>query len=60
VHHNSQGSFVSQGRQDILTEAIGIPEHPSRCWVWCRGKTIFWTSFPVFLICDTSRTRLTS
>jgi len=30
VQQSSQGSFVSQGRQDILTEAIGIPEHPGR------------------------------
>jgi len=30
VQQSSHGSFVSQGRQDILTEAIGIPEHPGR------------------------------
>jgi len=30
VQQSSQGSFVSQGRQDILTEAICIPEHPGR------------------------------
>jgi len=30
VLQSSQGSFASQGRQDILTEAIGIPEHPGR------------------------------
>jgi len=30
VQQSLQGSFVSQGRQDILTEAIGIPEHPGR------------------------------
>jgi len=26
----SQGSFVAYGHQDILTAAIGRPEHPSR------------------------------
>ena len=26
----SQGSFVPHGRQDVLTVAIGRPEHPSR------------------------------
>jgi len=30
VQQSSQGSFVSQGRQDILMEAIGIPEHLGR------------------------------
>jgi len=28
VQQSSQGSFASQGRQDILTKAISIPEHP--------------------------------
>ena len=26
----SQGSFVTHGRQDVLTIAIGRPEHPGR------------------------------
>jgi len=26
----SQDSFVAHGRQDVLTAAIGRPEHPSR------------------------------
>jgi len=26
----SQGSFVAHGRQDVLTVAIGRPEHPVR------------------------------
>ena len=26
----SQGSFVAHGRQDVLTAAIGRPEHPGR------------------------------
>jgi len=26
----SQGSFVAHGRQDVLTAAIGRPEHPDR------------------------------
>ena len=30
MQQSSQGSFVSQGRQDILTKATGIPEHPGR------------------------------
>ena len=28
VEQSSQGNFVPQGRQDILVEAIGRPEHP--------------------------------
>ena len=30
VEQSSQGSFVSQGRDDILVVAIGKPEHPGR------------------------------
>jgi len=30
VQQSSQGSFVSQGKQDILTAVIGIPEHHGR------------------------------
>ena len=30
MQQSSQGSFVSQGKQDILRTAIGIPEHPGR------------------------------
>jgi len=30
VGQNSQGNFVPHGRHDILHEAIGQPEHPSR------------------------------
>jgi len=30
VQQSSQGSFVSQGKQNILTAAIGIPEHLGR------------------------------
>jgi len=41
VEQNSQGSFVNQGRQDILTTALGTKEHPDRVWtagygVWVR------------------------
>jgi len=30
VEQSSQGSFVIQGRQDILTTALGTEEHPGR------------------------------
>ncbi|XP_004487156.1 uncharacterized protein [Cicer arietinum] len=30
VEQTTQGTFVPQGRKDILTEAIGQPEHPGR------------------------------
>jgi len=30
VEQSSQGSFVIQGRQDILTTALGTKEHPDR------------------------------
>ena len=30
MEQSFQGSFVSQGRQDILTVVIGIEEHPGR------------------------------
>jgi len=30
VEQSSQGSFVIQGRQDILTAALGTEEHPGR------------------------------
>ncbi|KAH1220976.1 hypothetical protein GmHk_12G034492 [Glycine max] len=36
----SQGSFVPHGRQDILTAAIGRPEHPGRVRVVGAGVTI--------------------
>jgi len=32
----SQGSFVPHGRQDVLTAAIGQPEHPGRVRAWSR------------------------
>ncbi|KAL5158329.1 hypothetical protein HKD37_15G042831 [Glycine soja] len=36
----SQGSFVPHGRQDILTAAIGRPEHPGRVHAVGAGVTI--------------------
>ncbi|KAL5164844.1 Protein DETOXIFICATION 34 [Glycine soja] len=36
----SQGSFVPHGRQDILTVAIGRPEHPGRVRAVGAGVTI--------------------
>jgi len=30
IEQSSQGNFVSQGRRDILTTAIGTEEHPGR------------------------------
>jgi len=30
VEHSSQGNFVIQGRQDILTAALDTEEHPGR------------------------------
>ena len=36
----SQGSFLPHGRQDVLTVAIGQPEHPSRVRVAGAGVTI--------------------
>ena len=38
--HASQGSFVAYGRQDVLTVAIGRPEHPGRVHVVGVGVTI--------------------
>ncbi|KAL5164877.1 hypothetical protein HKD37_18G050111 [Glycine soja] len=36
----SQGSFVPHGRQDVLTAAIGCPEHPGRVRAAGAGVTI--------------------
>ncbi|KAH1209868.1 hypothetical protein GmHk_15G044276 [Glycine max] len=36
----SQGSFIPHGRQDILTAAIGRPEHPDHVRVVGAGVTI--------------------
>ncbi|KAL5165936.1 hypothetical protein HKD37_18G050997 [Glycine soja] len=36
----SQGSFIPHGRQDILTAAIGRPEHPGRVRTVGAGVTI--------------------
>ncbi|KAH1265049.1 hypothetical protein GmHk_01G000826 [Glycine max] len=36
----SQGSFVPHGRQDLLTAAIGRPEHPGRVRASRVGVTI--------------------
>jgi len=36
----SQGSFVPHGRQDLLTTAIGRPEHPGRVHSAEAGVTI--------------------
>ena len=36
----SQGSFVPYGRQDVLTAAIGRPEHPGHVRVAGAGVTI--------------------
>jgi len=36
----SQGSFVPHGRQDVLTVAIGWPEHPVRVCVARASVTI--------------------
>eukprot|EP00256_Glycine_max_P063652 XP_014633509.1 uncharacterized protein LOC106799462 [Glycine max] len=36
----SQGSFVPHGRQDVLTAAIGCPEHPGRVCAAGAGVTI--------------------
>ncbi|XP_058740299.1 uncharacterized protein LOC131612541 [Vicia villosa] len=40
VQKATEGSFVPQGRQDILTEAIGRPEHPGRVRGVGRGVGI--------------------
>jgi len=36
----SQGSFVPHGRQNVLTAAIGRPEHPGRACATGAGITI--------------------
>jgi len=36
----SQGSFVTHGRQDVLTVAIGRPEHPGHVRAAGAGVTI--------------------
>ena len=36
----SQGSFVAHGRQDVLTAAIGRPEHPGCVRATGAGVTI--------------------
>jgi len=36
----SHGSFVPHGRQDVLTAAIGWPEHPGRVRAAGAGVTI--------------------
>jgi len=36
----TQGSFVPHGRQDVLTTAIGRPEHPGRVRAAGAGVTI--------------------
>ena len=36
----SHGSFVPHGRQDLLTAAIGQPEHPGRVHAAGVGVTI--------------------
>jgi len=36
----TQGSFVPHGRQDVLTAAIGRPEHPGRVHAAGAGVTI--------------------
>ena len=36
----SQGSFVTHGCQDVLTAAIGQPEHPGRVHATRIGVTI--------------------
>ena len=36
----SQGSFVAHGRHDVLTTAIGRPEHPGRVRVAGASVTI--------------------
>ena len=38
VVQSTQGSFIPQGRDDVLTQAIGRPEHPRRV----RGTGGFW------------------
>ena len=38
IDQSSQGSFVSHGRDDILSTAIGKPEHPGR--VRAAGKGV--------------------
>ena len=30
VEQSTQGSFIPRGRDDILTQVIGRPEHPGR------------------------------
>jgi len=40
VEQSSQGNFVPQGRQDILVEAIGQPEHRDRVHVVGKGVGI--------------------
>ncbi|KAL5137027.1 hypothetical protein HKD37_10G027464 [Glycine soja] len=48
----SQGSFVAHGRQDVLTVAIGRPEHPGRmgaAGVGCHNdQIILWTGSKEF------------
>ncbi|XP_045818718.1 uncharacterized protein LOC123911353 [Trifolium pratense] len=40
VQKTAEGTFVPQGRNDILTEAIGRPEHPGRVRAAGRGVGI--------------------
>ncbi|KAH1210038.1 hypothetical protein GmHk_15G044419 [Glycine max] len=54
----SQGSFVPHGRQDLLTAAIGRPEHPGR--VRAAGAEILWIgsmNLPQFFLHGSRRTR---
>ena len=37
VEQSSQGSFVIQGKPDILTTALDTEEHPSRVWTTGYG-----------------------
>ena len=41
----SQGSFVAHGRQDVLTVAIGRPEHPDRMGAAGVGVMIVTSQF---------------
>ena len=40
VEQNTQGSFIPHGRQDILSTAIGTPEHAGRVRAAGRGMGI--------------------
>ncbi|KAL5184317.1 hypothetical protein HKD37_17G048037 [Glycine soja] len=54
----SQGSFVPHGREDVLTAAIGQPEHPGRSQ--CDHQAILWigsTDLPHFFLHGSRRTR---